>query len=147
MTSRKKKLPTSAASKKDQPANYEVGFKKPPVNTRFKPGQSGNPAGRAKSNASRTTRKALLQIILDEAERIISGTLGELPTVTAIVRSMNFHAIKGDRHCLKLALSLMAEAYKANPPPDDTIDWSKLSDEEVDMAVQIFAKAQGIEED
>ncbi|MFM2257093.1 MAG: hypothetical protein RIQ28_940, partial [Pseudomonadota bacterium] len=28
-----------------KPGDYEVGYCKPPVATRFKPGQSGNPAG------------------------------------------------------------------------------------------------------
>ena len=28
--------------------NYDVGYKKPPKNTQFKPGQSGNPKGRPK---------------------------------------------------------------------------------------------------
>lgn len=31
---------------------YEVGYKKPPKNTRFKPGQSGNPNGRPKTQKS-----------------------------------------------------------------------------------------------
>ncbi len=29
-------------------APYKVGYKKPPLHTRFKPGQSGNPSGLAK---------------------------------------------------------------------------------------------------
>jgi Family of unknown function (DUF5681) len=28
--------------------DYAVGFRRPPANTRFKPGQSGNPKGRPK---------------------------------------------------------------------------------------------------
>jgi hypothetical protein len=28
--------------------DYEVGYGRPPIHTRFKPGQSGNPAGRPK---------------------------------------------------------------------------------------------------
>jgi hypothetical protein len=32
----------------DAKPGYAVGHKRPPVHTRFKPGQSGNPTGRAK---------------------------------------------------------------------------------------------------
>ena len=36
---------------------YEVGYKKPPLNSQFKPGQSGNPAGRpAKTSNLRKSR-------------------------------------------------------------------------------------------
>lgn len=31
-----------------KPAEYEVGYRKPPKHTRFKPGKSGNPRGRPK---------------------------------------------------------------------------------------------------
>jgi hypothetical protein len=34
------------------PGNYEVGYRKPPQHTRFKPGQSGNPRGRPKPDKS-----------------------------------------------------------------------------------------------
>ena len=32
-------------------SDFPVGYKKPPLETRFKPGQSGNPSGRPKKNA------------------------------------------------------------------------------------------------
>ena len=35
--------------------DYEVGYRKPPVATQFKKGQSGNPAGRARGKASLAT--------------------------------------------------------------------------------------------
>lgn len=35
-------------SRKNDDADYEVGYGKPPVKTRFTPGQSGNPKGRPK---------------------------------------------------------------------------------------------------
>lgn len=36
-------------------ADYEVGYGRPPVATRFKAGQSGNPSGRAKGTRNLTT--------------------------------------------------------------------------------------------
>ena len=35
-------------SQAEKPADYEVGRGKPPLHTRFKPGESGNPKGRPK---------------------------------------------------------------------------------------------------
>ena len=44
-------------------APYKVGYKKPPLHTQFKPGQSGNPSGLAKipSNFDEMFRKALFK--------------------------------------------------------------------------------------
>jgi hypothetical protein len=36
-----------------RPGDYEVGYAKPPVKTRFAPGQSGNPRGRPKGSKNR----------------------------------------------------------------------------------------------
>ena len=43
--------------------SYDVGYRKPPVQTRFKPGQSGNPKGHPKPQASlaQSLLKALLR--------------------------------------------------------------------------------------
>ena len=42
----------SSRGPSDPPGNYEVGYRKPPQHTRFKPGQSGNPRGRPKAEKS-----------------------------------------------------------------------------------------------
>lgn len=40
-----------------QPSDYEVGYGKPPAETRFKKGQSGNPNGRPKGSRNRLSAK------------------------------------------------------------------------------------------
>ena len=39
----------------DDKADYKVGYKKPPLHTRFKKGQSGNPSGRPKGSKNFST--------------------------------------------------------------------------------------------
>ena len=61
------------------PASYEVGYAKPPVETRFKPGQSGNPRGRpkgAKNKPQHISTDTLHDIILSEAYRKVTITEG-----------------------------------------------------------------------
>ena len=39
----------------DENSNYRVGYKKPPLHTRFKKGQSGNPRGRPRGSKNFST--------------------------------------------------------------------------------------------
>lgn len=58
---------------KPPPPDYEVGYGRPPVGSRFKPGQSGNPSGRPKADRSLAT------FIVDELNRPITVETSEGP--------------------------------------------------------------------
>jgi hypothetical protein len=49
-------------AKKKTPREYEIGRGKPPVHSRFKPGQSGNPGGRKKGGRN---LKTVLQQLME----------------------------------------------------------------------------------
>ena len=53
----------------DDPRDYEVGYGKPPVHSRFKPGQSGNPKGR---RTRKTEPASLLAEILKELNAVVT---------------------------------------------------------------------------
>lgn len=54
-------------------APYKVGNKKPPLHSRFKPGQSGNPRGRPKGS------KKLSVALLEELRRTVCATVNGKP--------------------------------------------------------------------
>jgi hypothetical protein len=74
---------------------YEVGYGKPPVHTRFRKGQSGNPRGRRRAKTGR-----LKAILLKEAYRTVrvrdGDCIEQIPAIRAILRSMITHAAKGN---------------------------------------------------
>jgi len=76
----------SAKSGKDGSAAYEVGYGKPPVHTRFRKGQSGNPGGRRAAFAATERTKALL---LKEPCRTVTVSEGNrtvaLPAIQAVL--------------------------------------------------------------
>ena len=78
-----------------------VGYKSPPVHTRFQPGQSGNPSGRAKGSQN---FKTLFNKILNEKIAVREG--GDTKKVSkaeAILRTVVVGALKGDvRHAAML---------------------------------------------
>jgi hypothetical protein len=68
----------SSRGPSDPPGNYEVGYRKPPQHTRFKPGQSGNPRGRPKAETSlgaalNDALNAKVKIRRNGKERVVSN--------------------------------------------------------------------------
>lgn len=94
---------------------YEIGYGKPPKETRFKPGQSGNPRGRpigAKSKRPGLHEERMKDIILDEAYRDITIREGEktvtIPMAQAVMRAMAVNAAKGQHRAQRLFSELLA---------------------------------------
>lgn len=95
-------------SRSQPAADYEVGYGRPPVNTRFKKGQSGNPAGRRKGVR---TVNALIKDALEERVVVtIKGQRQSISKLEAAAIQMANQAAAGDRHAIKLALDVLSAA-------------------------------------
>jgi Family of unknown function (DUF5681) len=71
-----------------------VGYCSPPVHSRFKPGQSGNPKGRAKGSQN---LKTLFTKVLNEQISLREGSeVKKISKAEALVRGMVVGALKGD---------------------------------------------------
>jgi len=71
-----------------------IGYCNPPVHSQFKPGQSGNPSGRAKGSQN---LKSLFNKVLDEEISLREGTdVRKITKAEAIVRGVVVGALKGD---------------------------------------------------
>ena len=90
---------------------YDVGYKKPPVDTQFKPGRSGNPAGRPKGAISFRADFAA-----ELAELVAEGQATHTKS-RAIVRKLVSEAIAGDAKAAMAVISLCARLF---PEPDET---------------------------
>jgi hypothetical protein len=87
---------------------YDVGHSKPPRETRFQPGVSGNPKGRPKGAISLTTR---LNRVL--SEKIIVSEGGRKKSVTKIdaaVMHLIRLALSSDMRAMNLVVSLVSMA-------------------------------------
>jgi hypothetical protein len=103
----------------------EVGYGKPPKATQWKPGQSGNPKGKAKG------AKSLKTVVLKQAwGKVVIKEAGKIRTVTsveAIFLSMRSKALGGDVKAAGLVLSL----YKEYLPTETVLAAVPLSTEDL----------------
>jgi hypothetical protein len=112
--------------------NDDTGYAKPPVATRFKKGQSGNPKGRKKKQAIDDVR-VVIEGVLGEPIKIRSG--GQVRTVSkldAMVQTQLANALGGDpkaaRNLFKLAqkTGLFTQAKPINhmiiDPPGNEVE-------------------------
>jgi hypothetical protein len=134
MSTRKKSAPTSKGR-----SSYIVGFCKPPVHSRFRPGQSGNPAGRPKGmrNLRTDVRLALkvpVKIKDDGGSRNISTQQGAL----MVLREK---ALKGDARALDRLLELAA---RFNNDPDETAAQTLPADDRATLDAFAAELAAGI---
>ncbi len=93
--------PADRTSKSD----YEVGYRKPPKRTRFKPGQSGNPRGRPKG-----TKNLKTDLMEELGEKIVIREGDQSRRVSkqrAVVKTLVARTLKGDARSATLLTSMM----------------------------------------
>jgi hypothetical protein len=98
------------------PPDYEIGYGRPPLHTRFKPGRSGNLRGRPKRHRNLRTvvEEALSQTIkIREGDRTRS-----LSTLEALVASMLNKALKGDAKTQTVVIGLLRSVGITAEPPE-----------------------------
>jgi hypothetical protein len=88
---------------------YDVGYKKPPVEHQFKPGQSGNPAGRPQG------RRNVKSLLLAAANREVQVTVGSrkvtMTQAEALFELVFKRALSGDLKILPIVMELMNQHF------------------------------------
>lgn len=94
---------------------FEVGYGKPPKNSQFKPGRSGNPKGRPKAGRNlRTDVREVLDMPVSITE---NGKKKKFPTQLVTVLKLRERALSGDGRALDRLLDLAARYNNDEPPP------------------------------
>lgn len=93
--------------------SYKIGYRRPPLATRFRPGQSGNPSGKRKP---RPTLSQRLDRILAETVPVTEGGKSKrMSREEVFLRQTVTRAIAGDRQAGKLVLDYLQRRQETAP--------------------------------
>jgi hypothetical protein len=105
-------IPADKAAEGDEP----VGYRHPPIGTRFRPGQSGNPRGRPKGARNLST---VVAAALGERVAVTeNGRRRRITKLEAAVKQLVNRAAAGEPRATQLLLALV-EADEARPAQQD----------------------------
>ena len=76
-------------------ADYEVGYKKPPRHSRFKPGNRANPHGRGKRK-QRTEAAIVHEIMTQRVTFVEGGKSKRAPRIALMIKRLGAAALNGD---------------------------------------------------
>jgi hypothetical protein len=89
--------------------DYEVGYGRPPIHTRFKPGQSGNPAGRPKGAQNFATEELKEAILVKEG-----GVTKRVSKRRAMIKRQAERALQGDTRAFSCLVAMSPEENAAD---------------------------------
>jgi hypothetical protein len=126
--------------------DYDVGYGKPPENTQFKPGHSGNSKGRPKG------AKNLKTIVQQEAYDTITikegGKSSKVAKVVALIKSTMNKGIQGDPKAANTALNLIEKFLPHDDP--QAAELAPLTEDELSILhnrVDLLALLEGENDD
>src|ERR1700736_6924379 len=90
----------------DNERDFKVGPGRPPLHTRFKKGQSGNPGGRSKKQLSALLADALNEPVLV----MIDGERRKITKREAVVHQLVDKSTSADLRATKIMLDVMKDA-------------------------------------
>jgi Family of unknown function (DUF5681) len=106
---------------------YRVGYGRPPLETRFKPNQSGNPKGRPRRPSS---FHAVVETVLEEKVEIRDGDrILRMSNRQALVRTAVRRMLNGDPKLMRTVAQLKRAEVGSGPPEDEAAGGVSANDE------------------
>jgi Family of unknown function (DUF5681) len=109
-----------------KPGGYRVGYRHPPLATRFRAGTSGNPRGRPKG--ARNLATVLAATLAERVAVTENGRRKKITKLEAAVKQLVNRALSGEARSMSLLLAIIqaseaepAQAGSGAPSADDAL--------------------------
>jgi Family of unknown function (DUF5681) len=116
-------------------SDYEVGYCRPPKDTRFRPGQSGNPTGRRKSG--KTIGERLRELMSSKVKVTEQGRTRRMSRVDVMLRHSADEAMRGDHRALRL---LMEFSHRYGAEVGGTVRSEEITSEDFEILSDYLGK-------
>ncbi|MGB6538751.1 MAG: DUF5681 domain-containing protein [Xanthobacteraceae bacterium] len=123
--------PDPARPKRD----YEVGYGRPPVATRFRPGGLGNPKGRPKR--AKTVGQTIQDAMMTPVKIEVNGNAKTMTAQEVIIRNLVHSAARGDIRAIHALFALKARYQDS---ADTTLVPSDIEASDRKIIEEYFAK-------
>jgi hypothetical protein len=125
----------------DQKRDYEVGYRKPPRQTRFTKGQSGNPRGRSPGAKN---LKTLLSDALNEFVIVTeNGGRRKITKREAIITQLVNRSASADFRALKILLDMVRDIEgQTEPASPETAEFSETDAKVLEQIRSRFSKGE-----
>ena len=103
----------------DKELDYEVGYGRPPRQTRFEPGRSGNPRGRP--NRSKNLATLLSEALREPVIVTENGRRRKVSKRQAVIKQLVNRSAQGDLKAMQMLLGTMQEIeHRGEAEPAET---------------------------
>jgi len=117
----------------ETPRDYDVGYGKPPLHTRFQKGRSGNPNGRPRGRKNMAT---LLSAALDASIIVVeNGRRKKITKREAIVTQLVNKSASADLKATQIVLAMLRELDALPDGPADPAAFTE-ADQEIIRRIQ-----------
>jgi hypothetical protein len=138
-------LPKNTRAESSGPHDYQVGYGRPPKETRFQPGKSGNPRGRPK--VERHLGDALREELYRQIEVVNErGDKRKVPALDVIMRGLVRDSTRRDRAALRQLLLFMRYADGGKPPDDRQQRDAEAAEAKESLRIKLDAMAARVRE-
>lgn len=118
-------------------SDYAIGYGRPPKETKFQPGESGNPIGRPRG--SRSVGAVLDDVFRQKIEVTETGKTRRVTALEAMMRRLRNDALRGDAKAIKLSIEIMRRRSETNEP---AIQFDELQAQDREILAQYLPKTQ-----
>jgi Family of unknown function (DUF5681) len=116
-------------------SDYDVGYGRPPKETQFRPGQSGNPTGARKG--SKTIGARLRELMNSKVTVTERGRSRRISRLDIMLRQLTNDAMHGDQRALKL---LMEFLHRYGAEVEGTVRSEEITSEDLEILSDYLRK-------